>query len=164
VAKCASFGSLLSGVIVGIGWYIFIDGLVQASVDCVKWSGHFNPAGCTNETIPDYKAPPGLVNGAYWTPGILSTLGLLGLNAISWDAVTDDFDSSLACKARTWVTVCFVLMFCGLGAAIWILASDLGLGDDYYHWGGVATLIQTMLILAGGLAFRLSRLGGEHAI
>jgi len=163
-AKCASFGSLLSGIIVAVGWYIFVSGLVQAAAECVKWGGHFNPAGCRNDTVPNELAPPGLVSGAYWTPGILSTVGLIGLNVINWDVVTDDFDSGLACKARTWITLSFVLMFCGIGAAIWVIVDDLQLGAGYYHWGGISVLIQALLINVGGLLFRLSRRGGDHGV
>ena len=155
-----------------VGWYIFIDGLVQAAADCVDWGNHFNPNGCSNASRgADYLAPPGLQSGAYWTPGILSTVGLIGLNIINWDAVTEDFDSGLACKARMWVTTSFVLMFCGLGAAIWILVLDLQLGPQrlelgpqYYHWGGVSVMIQTVLILIGGFLFRISRRGGDHGV
>ena len=146
------------------GWYIFFDGLLTAGVECVVWNEHIRK-DC-NATATHLKAPPGLVGGAYWAPGILSTFGAVGLNLISWEAVTDEgsFGDGVAGKARAWVIFCMILMFSGVGAAIWILAADLHESKDYYHWGGVAVMLQCIFIFLGGFLFRLVRRSGDHAI
>ena len=129
-AKVASGGSFLSGIIVAIGWYVFLDALVQARTQCITWTAGdtFNPSNCTEvHQNPNLVAPPGLVSGTYWVPGILGTGGVVMLNLISWEAVTDDsaFGDGVSAKAKMFVFVALVLMFCSLGGAIWVLVSDL---------------------------------------
>ena len=72
-------------------------------------------------------APCGMTNGAYWAPGILATFGLIMLNIISWEGLTEDGltgDEGMACKLKVWVTVSFVILFCSLGGALWILIAN----------------------------------------
>jgi len=79
------------------GWYMFIGFLMQSSVEA-DWGG------LTNSTSPGLpRAPDGLKNGVYWTPGILQTLALVMLNALNWEAVTDDGglgDDGVSTKAK----------------------------------------------------------------
>jgi len=177
-AKVASCGSYLSGIIVAIGWYVFLDALLEARTQCITWGpgDTFNPSNCTEvHQNPNLVAPPGLVSGAYWVPGILGTLGTVMLNLISWEAVTDDsaFGDGVSAKAKMWVFVALVLMFCSLGGAIWVLVSDLqfkgkvmkdGHQLDAYHFGGVAVLVQCALLFVGGVLFRAVRREGDHSV
>ena len=164
----ASAGSWLSGVLVAVGWYIFFDGLLQATADCVLWNRQLADHCGYNTTHPrdHLKAPDGLTNGAYWAPGIIGFLGAIMLNLISLEAVTDggSFDDGVQSKARCWVFFSLLMMFCSIGGAIWIIVVDLQLGDGYYHWGGLAVLIQNILIFLGGLLFRIVRRSGDHAV
>lgn len=110
-------------------------------------------------------APPGLVSGAYWVPGILGTLGLVMVNCISWEAVTGDgaFDDGVAAKAKCWVLFAMIFLFCSMGAAIWLFAADSQTANAY-TWGGTAMLVQSLMIFASAILFRVSRRGGDHAI
>ena len=101
-----------------------LDGLLRARTDCIVWGSQFNPSNCT--TPSSLIAPDGLVSGAYWAPGIINTFGMVALNVISWEAVTDEgFDSGVAAKARAWVTFSLILMCCALGGGIWIMVAAL---------------------------------------
>ena len=143
--RAAAVGSALSGALCAVGWFIFLDGLLRANTDCVVWGTAWNPANCT--TPSSLIAPDGLVSGAYWAPGIIGTFGLVGLNLISWEAVTEEgFDSGIAAKARVWVIFSMICMCCALGGGIWIMVAALN-EEGKYTWAAVATFIQNLLIV-----------------
>ena len=109
--------------------------------------------------------------------GILSSFGLVGLNAISWEAVVEEggFGDGVNCMARVWTMASLVLLFSGLGTAIWALVDSFQFvppgchpGDpaacNVWHTGAICTLIQTVLILLSAFIFRFSRRSGEHSI
>ena len=166
--RIASAGSFLSGIIFATGWYLFWGTLLRARTECIEW--HTDIVDCNASWVPPIedrpKAPGGLVSGAYWAPGILSTFGLVGLNIISWEAVSDEggLGESASLFARVWVTVSLIFMFTGLGVSIWCLVTDLQAGPTYWHWGGINTFLQNLLILLSGFLFRLVRRSGEHSL
>ena len=92
----ASAGSWLSGVLVAVGWYIFFDGLLQATADCVLWNRQLADHCGYNTTHPrdHLKAPDGLTNGAYWAPGIIGFLGAIILNRIRNSAIEHNLSLS----------------------------------------------------------------------
>ena len=51
-----------------------------------------------------------------------------------------------------------------LNVSIWCLVTDLQAGPDYWHWGGINTFLQNLLLLSSGFLFRLVRRSGEHSI
>ncbi|EOD13338.1 hypothetical protein EMIHUDRAFT_256871 [Emiliania huxleyi CCMP1516] len=83
------------GVLFASGWLVWIDGVAAAANDY----GFGTP-------------------GADWVPGILQTVALLMVNAITWSAMADGgFDDSVAQKVKAWVFVSFVFAFSGLIAS-----------------------------------------------
>ena len=56
-----------------------------------------------------------------------------------------------------------VLLFGGLGGSIWVLVTDMQ-NEHAWHFGGIATFVQNMLILLASFIFRLSRRSGDHSI
>lgn len=169
--RIASAGSFLSGIIFATGWYLFWGTLLRARTECIVWNTE--TANCTAVDLPPPThaenrpiAPDGLVGGAYWAPGILSTFGLIGLNIVSWEAVSDEgsLGEGVSLFAKIWVTASLIFMFTGLGVSIWCLVTDLQAGPDYWHWGGINTFLQNLLLLSSGFLFRLVRRSGEHSI
>ena len=167
--RIASAGSFLSGIIFATGWYLFWGTLLRARTECIVWNTE--TANCTAVDLPPPThaenrpiAPDGLVGGAYWAPGILSTFGLIGLNIVSWEAVSDEgsLGEGVSLFAKIWVTASLIFMFTGLGVSI-CLVTDLQAGPDYWHWGGINTFLQNLLLLSSGFLFRLVRRSGEHS-
>ena len=138
--------------------WLFVGYLLQAGAEA-EWA---SPPP-VNSTLP--LAPAGLRSGAYWAPGILQTAALVMLNALNWEAVSEDTlgDASVALRARLWVTVCFVVMFTALGGAIWILVENAA-DERAWKGAGPAVVAQNACIFAGSLIFRASRRHGEHAM
>merc|ERR1719198_2289770 len=173
--KCATLGSITSGILFSTGWFLFFGALARAKTDCVVWGGswtHLHPhINCTeiehNRSIHFHGgvAPDAFVSGAYWAPGILTTFGLIGLNVISWEAVVEEgsFGEGVAMCAKLWVMCSLILLFGGLGTGIWCFVSDFQT-PNAWHWGGVMTLAQTLIIFASAILFRASRRSGDHAI
>jgi len=111
------------------------------------------------------RAPDALVSGAYWAPGLLSSFGLVGLNLISWEAVSEDSfgDTRVVACARIWVMASLIFIFSGFGTAIWCLVTDLNTPNGW-HNAGVSTFVSNLLIMFAAFAFRLSRRSGEHSV
>lgn len=115
-------GSVISGVVCALGWYVWMAVCLMPSVEPDKYEWD-----CNNlTTTAEYIVPCQHKAGAYWAPGILMSLGIVLLNLITWESITDDGGlgdegCGVAAKAKCWVTMCFVIMFCSLGGSIWII-------------------------------------------
>mmetsp|Transcript_7402 Transcript_7402/g.14825 ORF Transcript_7402/g.14825 Transcript_7402/m.14825 type:complete len:172 (+) Transcript_7402:43-558(+) len=164
--RAATVGSVIGGAVCSIGWYVWIAMLLLPSHnDSYVWD-------CKAQNITDdqYIAPCEFSSGAYWAPGLLMTLGVIMLNIIKWTSLGDDMsmgDDSVATKAKVYVGVCFVIMFCSLGGGVWIVVQDgARLQDDDTVWvgPGIAVLVQCVCLFLGGLIFRIVRRKEEHAI
>jgi hypothetical protein len=118
--RVASVGSAIAGIVCAIGWYVWMAILLLPSHnDNYVWD-----CNAVNVTKDQYVAPCEVSAGAYWAPGILMTLGVVMLNMIRWTALGDDMsmgDDNVATKAKVYVGVCFVIMFCSLGGGVWII-------------------------------------------
>ena len=118
--KVASIGSILSGVICALGWYVWMAICLMPSAEPDKYEWDCNNHG--SDAI--YVVPCQHKAGAYWAPGILMTLGVIMPNIITWESVTEDAmeeGCGVAAKAKCWVTFTFIIMFCSLGGSIWII-------------------------------------------
>ena len=161
----ASAGSVASGCLCASGWYIFLGAFLFARMECIVWHNEWHNCTGHSHTYHGDIAPDALVSGAYWAPGVLTSLGLVGLNLISWEAVTaeDSFGDNVVACARVWTMGSLILVFGGLGTAIWMVVDAFSV-PHYWPWGGVCCLIQTVLILLAAFLFRACRRGGDHAI
>merc|ERR1712046_565047 len=170
-AKIATVGSVGAGVLFAVAWYVFLGALLLAHMEGLVWSSFsdrhlkVNCSSGNSTWTNDERAPDALRSGAYRAPGLLSSFGLIGLNFISWEAVVEEgsFDNGVVACARVWVMASLVLLFSGLGTAIWCLVSDFDT-PHAWHTGGICTFVQTLLILASAFLFRLVRRSGDHAI
>ena len=120
--------SLSAGALLGAGWLLWVDALATSAV-----------------------------SGWLSVPGILSTLGLVLLNVVSWEAVTGEYANPFQTDgasgvARCWVFCSLLLCFSGLITSIFLLVQQ-GAAD--------ATLVscawQNGLIFASALLFRAGR-------
>jgi len=125
------------GVLFASGWLVWIDGVAAAANDY----GFGTP-------------------GADWVPGILQTVALLMVNAITWSAMADGgFDDSVAQKVKAWVFVSFVFAFSGLIASTYILVRESNSPTaPGSHDSAVRGLLQNLLIFGSSLLFRAGRL------
>ena len=145
--------------------------LFGAHYNCMDGWGSYNCSDPANHVHveTDQVAPDALKSGAYWAPGLLATFGLIGINLVSWEAVMeeDSFNDAPCNPARVFVMFSIILLFGGLGTAIWCLVNALqeaAKDPPAWQWGGVFTFLQTLFILVAAFAFRLARRGGDHSI
>ena len=105
------------------------------------------------------------VNGAFWIPGILQTIGLLMVNVINWGMLTEESfmgdDGGVASKVKAWVFVSFVFSFSGLIGAVWILVQEVQRGGEVEP--ATRGLLQNLFIFGSSLLFRIVRTSGEEA-
>mmetsp|Transcript_68713 Transcript_68713/g.114204 ORF Transcript_68713/g.114204 Transcript_68713/m.114204 type:complete len:143 (+) Transcript_68713:34-462(+) len=135
--KVATIGSYGAGILSAVGWYLFVGALLE------------------NGNSP----------GQFWAPGILGSIGLVLLNVISWEAVTDDGglgNESVSMRAKVWVVICFIILFCSLFAAIWIFVSKVN--EAEHRTGSVLMLMQAGCIFLSAVIFRVVRRHGDDAI
>ncbi len=163
--KIASIGSVSAGVLFACGWYLFFGMVIDAHLNCLIWDGYVVNCTDANQSHPYHGdiAPDALVNGAYWGPGIMSTFGLIGLNIISWEAFETSLDDISGRFVRVWTMISLVMLFSGLGFAIFCLITDLQTVNAW-HTGGVVVFLQNMLILLAAFIFRAVRRSGDHSI
>lgn len=138
----SSLGSSFGGLLFGISWMLWIDGVAYAKV-------HHGQA----------------VNGVYWIPGVLQTVALVMVNVISWAALTGDglLEEGGGCFVRLWAFVAFVLAFGGIISSAWILVNEMN--DPSWGEGSVEPairgLLQNLFIFTASLLFRLTRLKAD---
>ena len=169
--KIATIGSVGSGALFSVAWSLFIGALLVAHIDCIVWGGSWSERhlkNCTehNHTVTHHEvAPDAFVSGAYWAPGILSSFGLIGLNLISWEAVVEEgsFGDGVVVCARVFTLGSLMLLFGGLGTALWCVITDFQ-NQHAWHLAGIMTILQNVLIFLAAFIFRLSRRSGDHAI
>ena len=139
-----SIGSCAAGALFGAAWLVWIDGVAYASTEY----GH-------------------AVDGAYWVPGILQTVGLLMVNVVNWSLLTEDAgfgdDGGVASKVKAWVFVSFVFSFSGLIGSVWILVQEAQ--NPSWEGGAVQTavrcLLQNLFLFGSSLVFRAVRTGSS---
>ncbi|KAL1495873.1 hypothetical protein AB1Y20_014517 [Prymnesium parvum] len=137
-----SIGSTVAGVLFGVSWLLWIDGVVFANSEFHRG-----------------------VDGTYWIPGILQTISLAMINVIPWEAVAGDsaFDDGEGIGPRIWVFASFVFAFGGLIGAVWILVQEINAPS--WEQGSVDPalkgLLQNIFIFAASLIFRLCRLKSD---
>ncbi|DAZ92481.1 TPA: hypothetical protein N0F65_012711 [Lagenidium giganteum] len=140
-------GSYVSGLLFGVGWWIFIDGAAYAA--------HHN------SQIP--------FNFIKYLPGILTTLAFVMLNSLDWgmlsaDSMTYHGGSDVACRARTFVLFC-VLMAVGafVGSILVLTHSYVGNAFGESTWPGVAILLQNFLLFLSTIIMRIGLIASGPA-
>lgn len=136
-----SIGSCVAGLLFGTAWLLWIDGVAFAATEYGE-----------------------AVNGAYWVPGTLQTIGLIMVNVINWSLLTDDSmmdDGGVAGKAKAWVVLAFVLCFSGLIGSVWILVQEMQQPSWDAGGGAVDTavrcLLQNLFLFGSSLPAKLTR-------
>ncbi|XP_075232887.1 transmembrane protein 50A [Lycorma delicatula] len=128
-----AFASILAGFLFFSGWWLIID---------------------ANAVHPD------AVRGAYHVCGIIGTVSLFMINAVSNAQVRGDSFSG-GCMgprgARTWLFVGFVLGFAAVIASCWILFADFFGPNGKSKAAGIALFLQNLFIFGGSLVYKFGR-------
>lgn len=123
--------SISAGGLFFIGWWIMIDAAATET---------FEPA--------------------YHTPGVISSLAVFMVNAVSNAQVRGETYNT-GCigqtGARVWLIMGFLLLFAALIAASWILFGAYVVPADPHPWPGVAIFLQNALIFFSAIVFKFGR-------
>jgi len=128
--------SYAAGILFAIGWWIWID--------ATAW---------TNKQ-------PGLepVLGAHYVPGIVGTIALFMINAVSWNDINYNmFGDSVSTKAKVWLFFSFLIAFGALIASIWIAVSYWFMRNAGSQYGGVAIIVENLLIFVSAMMYRFAK-------
>eukprot|EP01122_Echinamoeba_exundans_P000084 TRINITY_DN10068_c0_g1_i1.p1 TRINITY_DN10068_c0_g1~~TRINITY_DN10068_c0_g1_i1.p1 ORF type:complete len:157 (-),score=22.04 TRINITY_DN10068_c0_g1_i1:85-555(-) len=140
--------SYLSGCFFAAAWWIWIDAVAVASTT-------FDPI---------------MPNFGHWVPGIISSVGLLMVNSVSWTDLEgfgfgggDEVQS----RARIWLFISFAFCFGGIIASIWIGVVNWFTNpttEPHSTWPGAAIILQNSAIFVSGLLYRFAKpIKSEHA-
>lgn len=130
--------AVLTGFCLGGGWWLYVDGVID-----YHNHPHLNITSThppQNTTIP--------YNGAWVTPGIVTTVSMIAMNCISIVKVRDTWEG------RLWLLITATGGLLGLYGAIWIVTQDFN-GNE---WPGLSIVLQCVTIMLGGVIYFL-RLG-----
>jgi len=133
--KRNAVASIASGVLFFAGWWVIID------------------VAARYPSSSDF-------NHAYHVCGVLGTLSLFMINAVSngqvrGESYTTGFLGQRG--ARVWIFMGFVLSFMAIIAAVWILVAGYLITETTLVYPGYALFIQNMFIFAGSLLFKFGR-------
>ncbi|KAI8341892.1 hypothetical protein BC941DRAFT_414761 [Chlamydoabsidia padenii] len=130
--KGRQIGSYLAGGLVAIGWWVFLDAVIQSSTSLES-----NPVSMGFED---------------WFSGILSTLGMIVINLIDKSRLQGEAfsyaGSDLVWKARLFLFVGFALLGFGFAGSCSVMIIKYMVrhdGKDIYY--GIAQVIQCGLIM-----------------
>lgn len=135
-----SIAAAVAGFLFFTGWWIIID--VAADTSLQK----------------DFE-------NSYYTCGVLGTIALFMINAVSNGQLRGDAFTN-GCMgprgARMWLFIGFVLGFGSVIAAGWILfqgyvISNATHGPDAHKWPGVAVFLQNFFIFGSSLVYKFGR-------
>lgn len=131
--------SILSGILFGAGWWVFIDGYASCGGLC----------SATAST-----------QGYAWIPLFGATLVFLMINGMKWSELrADDLmgDNRTAAKARVFLLFA-LLIACACMAGAAIIMSDkflrVAAEPGVYTWSGVSCFVGTLMILAATFLMR----------
>jgi len=137
----------LAGALFSIGWWIWIDATIY----------HY------------HVGDPIVVIWWQYVAGVISTIGLLGVNVVSWNDLNSNFifGDQVSSRAKIFLFCAFIVCFGGLIAAIWISIQYWFIPSNGYAtkpsvYGGVALLVQNGLIFAATLMLRFSKPAEEE--
>ncbi|KAJ9459559.1 Transmembrane protein 50-like protein [Diplonema papillatum] len=131
--------SVAAGVLFSVGWWWFIDGLIIAN----QGDHHFT--------------------FVTWIPGLLSTLGLIGVNMLNPADLREDGlggDDEVT-RAKVFFFISWLFIFGGLVAAVWICLSDYSQESTSSNYPGVAIIMQTVVITFASVVFWMRRSGQD---
>jgi len=104
---------------------------------------------------------PTSVAGAYHVCGVVGTISLYMINAVSNAQMRGDSYSG-GCMgprgARVWLFLGFVLGFAAVIASCWILFADFAsTSSGKPFWAGTGLFLQNLFIFAGSLVYKFGR-------
>ncbi|GMH44975.1 hypothetical protein BSKO_12932 [Bryopsis sp. KO-2023] len=136
--KAKEYGPVMSGMLFGCGWWMWMDAVL------VNGKDHHIPA-------------------VQFFPGIIATLAVIVMSCISREDVReyDPFDDDAMCRSRFWLLISYILSLGAVVGGVWMLVQDYATKDGVDIWPGVAGLCQVFMVLASGLVFFLSRTSSD---
>eukprot|EP00126_Sphaerothecum_destruens_P007305 Sdes_comp19795_c0_seq1m11885 len=132
-----SIVSYTSGILFSLGWWLFVDAV---AVGHISW--------------------------VFIIPGIVSTLSLFVINAISTSQMDDSFSNGpiSGWVARVWLMVGFILGFAGLISAGWIMFQCFIYNNsDKNHGYGISLFLSNLSLLLSSLLFKFGRMQEDYA-
>eukprot|EP01120_Amphizonella_sp_Union-15-10_P009054 TRINITY_DN3355_c0_g1_i2.p1 TRINITY_DN3355_c0_g1~~TRINITY_DN3355_c0_g1_i2.p1 ORF type:complete len:154 (-),score=17.94 TRINITY_DN3355_c0_g1_i2:76-537(-) len=131
--------SYLSGITFAVGWWLWIDANALHAVEKDEVSITF----------------------WHWVPGIIATIALFMINAVSWTDLQGfgfgSLDDDVQKRARLWLFFSFAIAFGCVTASIWIAIVHWFQIEGSNSWPGIAIILQTLLILGSAVFYRFSR-------
>jgi len=81
------------------------------------------------------------------------------INAVSWNDLNSNFvfGDGVSTKAKIWLFISFIIAFAAVIAAAWIGISHWFQASPNSQYGGIAIIVENVLIFASALIYRFSK-------
>jgi len=144
----ATLTPLISGMVFGIGWWLFISAHIVQSADHggVVWDP--------------------VVYAYYYIPGIVASVALVMTNIVDVKSLNGNSFAAFAspgvsARVRAWLFLSFGLHFGAMIAGIWIMAAVfLPPGGGVQHpWPGISMMLQTVAIFIASMILLWTKSG-----
>jgi len=142
VKKAETAICYVAGLVFAVGWWIWIDATV--------YHVHVND--------------PIKVIWWQYVAGLISTIGLFGVNIVSWRDLDSNniFGDQVSARAKIFLFCAFIVCFGGIIAAIWIAAQWWFIAANNFTpkpsvYGGIALIVQNILIFLSTLLYRFAK-------
>jgi len=135
-----------AGGLFAIGWWLWIDATVYSNCNC--------PNGHTPDSVR--------VEWYHYVPGVISTVALIMINLPSWGDINGSmFNEGSSTKARVWLLISFIIAFAAIIASLWLAITHWFMAKPDSQWGGIALILNNVLIFVGSLLYRYSKPSGD---
>jgi cytochrome bd-type quinol oxidase subunit 2 len=124
--------AVITGLCLGGGWWVYVDGVIK-----YKNFPHMNTTITPPTPIPYHYA--------WMTPGLVVTFSMVAMNIVTMSHIRRHW------AGRLWLFITLTVGVLGLCGAVWILSNVF----DGQEWPGVSLVVQTLLILMGGIIYFL---------
>jgi EamA domain-containing membrane protein RarD len=140
-SKKKKLTAFAAGIIMGIGWWIFIDSAAYAS----------------------YINDPLGVPFVFMLPMFTVIIGIFFLNSFNWSNINSPIDPAAGSKAQAILLVSLILCFASIIAQVWFLVEVWGSENSkaISSYVGVGQVVCTMLTFLAGVILRTGDTGGQ---
>jgi hypothetical protein len=133
----ASILSTVAGVLMGIGWWVYIGETADTDDSWTKDAAAYS-----------------------WLPATIGTIAFIMLNAFKFNVLTDSDgldDASASCKARVWMLVTLLLFAGSFSGGIIFFVNNYTKGTDKSRdqGAGLSVMLNCVFILISGIIMRV---------
>lgn len=101
-----------------------------------------------------------LVTFGHYVPGLVSSLGLVMVNAVQWrdlGGMSWGWEDAVQTRSRLWLFFSLIVCFGGIIAALWAGTVHWFQQKPTTDWPGLALILQNIIIFLAAMLYRFAK-------